>query len=86
MCLALANPPKVAYRWFINDQLVLGKYSAELDLRNVSQRHHNSVIKCEAYNEIGKNEEIITLDVSCKYKNVITYKMCMYVKYIGPKM
>jgi hypothetical protein len=68
VCSADANPPEVSYRWFVNDQLVLGDPTSELILQNLSQRHHSSIIKCEVHNLVGRSEETETLDVSCKWK------------------
>lgn len=66
LCSADANPPDVTYRWFINDQLVAGDPTTELVLTNISRKQHDSIIKCEVHNAVGKSEESETLDISCK--------------------
>ncbi|XP_075214168.1 irregular chiasm C-roughest protein-like [Lycorma delicatula] len=64
LCSADANPPDVTYRWFINDQLVAGDPTTELILTNISRKQHDSIIKCEVHNAVGKSEESETLDIS----------------------
>lgn len=66
-CSADANPPDVTYRWFINDQLVRGDPTTELVLTNISRKNHDSIVKCEVHNAVGKSEESEALDISCKY-------------------
>lgn len=34
---------------------------------NVTRKYSEMVTKCEVYNEVGKSEETITLEVTCKY-------------------
>uniref|UniRef100_A0A1B6LJR2 Ig-like domain-containing protein n=2 Tax=Graphocephala atropunctata TaxID=36148 RepID=A0A1B6LJR2_9HEMI len=63
VCSAAANPPDITYRWFINNQLVLGDPTTELVLKNISQSHHKSVVRCEVHNVVGKSEEAETLDI-----------------------
>ncbi|KAG8322367.1 hypothetical protein J6590_024714 [Homalodisca vitripennis] len=63
MCSATANPPDITYRWFVNNQLVLDDPTTELVLKNISQAHHKSVVRCEVHNLVGKSEESETLDV-----------------------
>ncbi|XP_054285221.1 irregular chiasm C-roughest protein-like [Macrosteles quadrilineatus] len=64
LCSVSANPPEVSYRWFINDQLVLGDPASELVLQKISQKDHNSLIKCEVSNMVGRSEQSERLDVS----------------------
>ncbi|KAG8331115.1 irregular chiasm C-roughest protein isoform X4 [Homalodisca vitripennis] len=63
-CSADANPPDVTYRWFINDQLVSGDPTTELVLSNISRKNHDSIVKCEVHNAVGKSEESEALDIS----------------------
>lgn len=65
-CSADANPPDVTYRWFINDQVVMGDPTTELLISNISRRNHDSIVKCEVHNAVGKSEESEALDISCK--------------------
>ncbi|XP_054285218.1 irregular chiasm C-roughest protein-like isoform X3 [Macrosteles quadrilineatus] len=64
LCSADANPPNVTYRWFINDQLVLGDPTTELVMSNISRKNHDSIVKCEVHNAVGKSEESEALDIS----------------------
>ncbi|XP_024083061.1 irregular chiasm C-roughest protein-like isoform X2 [Cimex lectularius] len=63
-CSADANPPDVTYRWYINDRLVETDATTELHLVNVTRRQHDSIVKCEVQNAVGKSEESETLDIS----------------------
>nr|CAH7764369.1 unnamed protein product [Callosobruchus chinensis] len=63
-CKADANPTDVQYRWFLNDEPLIGDYGTELVLFNVTRKHHDAIVKCEAQNAVGKSEESQTLDVS----------------------
>lgn len=66
-CHADANPSDVTYRWFLNDEPLIGDHTTELILHNVTRRHHDAIVKCEVHNAVGKSEESETLDISCKY-------------------
>ncbi|XP_066254546.1 irregular chiasm C-roughest protein [Euwallacea similis] len=63
-CKADANPPNVSYKWFLNDEPIIGDFNTELVLHNVSRRHHDAIVKCEVHNAVGKSEESQTLDIS----------------------
>ncbi|KAJ8959341.1 hypothetical protein NQ318_022027 [Aromia moschata] len=63
-CHADANPPNVTYRWFLNEEPLIGDYTTELVLHNVTRRHHDAIVKCEVQNSVGKSEESQTLDIS----------------------
>lgn len=63
-CSADANPQDVTYRWYINDQLVGGEPTTELILTNISRKQHDSIVKCEVHNAVGKSEESEALDIT----------------------
>lgn len=65
-CKADANPSTVTYKWYINDEQIIGDYTTELVIHNVTRKHHDAIIKCEVHNPVGKSEESETLDISCK--------------------
>jgi hypothetical protein len=65
-CRAEANPPEMVYRWFLNDQVIAGDHGTLLTLHNASRHQHDSIIKCEVQNSVGKSEETQTLEVTCK--------------------
>lgn len=66
ICSVIANPPDVSYRWYINEQLILSDPTTELILRNVSQVNHNSIVRCEVTNAVGKSQDSQVLNISCK--------------------
>ncbi|KAK9687436.1 Immunoglobulin I-set domain [Popillia japonica] len=63
-CHADANPIDVTYRWFLGEKLLIGDYTTELVLHNVTREHHDQIVKCEVHNAVGKSEESETLDIS----------------------
>lgn len=67
VCQADANPPEVTYRWFLNQQLVFPENPMEFVISNVSRKQHDSIVKCEARNLVGKSEDSQTLDITCEY-------------------
>uniref|UniRef100_A0A182PL60 Ig-like domain-containing protein n=1 Tax=Anopheles epiroticus TaxID=199890 RepID=A0A182PL60_9DIPT len=64
-CRADANPSDdVTYRWYKGDEPIVGDYTTELVIHNVSKEYHDAVIKCEVHNAVGKSEESEILDIS----------------------
>uniref|UniRef100_A0A1B0CQR5 Protein rp20-signalp detected n=1 Tax=Lutzomyia longipalpis TaxID=7200 RepID=A0A1B0CQR5_LUTLO len=69
-CHADANPNDLTYRWYINDELVVGDYTTEMLIHNITRKFHDAIVKCEVHNAVGKSEESETLDISCKCSGV----------------
>ena len=67
-CSAHANPAPSDYTWFVNGVRANGFESDYFVISNISQSYHNSIVKCEVRNEIGKSEETHTLQIRCKLK------------------
>ncbi|XP_063630499.1 irregular chiasm C-roughest protein-like isoform X1 [Cydia splendana] len=63
-CEVDANPRAQVYRWYINNSPVVGDYTEEMIIFNVTRKYHNAVVKCEVSNSVGKSEETVTLDVT----------------------
>ncbi|XP_051171046.1 irregular chiasm C-roughest protein-like isoform X1 [Leptopilina boulardi] len=63
-CRAEANPSSMEYRWYINDKKVIGDYTTEMIIHNVTRELHDAIVKCEVHNDVGKSEETETLDVT----------------------
>ncbi|XP_047999973.1 irregular chiasm C-roughest protein-like isoform X3 [Leguminivora glycinivorella] len=63
-CDVDANPRAQVYRWYINNTPVVGDYTEEMIIFNVTRKYHNAVVKCEVSNSVGKSEETVTLDVT----------------------
>ncbi|XP_065202863.1 irregular chiasm C-roughest protein-like isoform X2 [Planococcus citri] len=64
ICEADANPPDVTYRWYMNQRPVFPENPVEFVLTNISRKHHDMIVKCEARNLVGKSEDSQTLDVT----------------------
>jgi hypothetical protein len=63
-CHAEANPNTVYYKWFINDEAIIGDHSTELIIPSINRTLHDSIVKCEVTNNVGKSEDSETLDIS----------------------
>ncbi|XP_008201782.1 irregular chiasm C-roughest protein isoform X2 [Nasonia vitripennis] len=63
-CRAEGNPPKMDYKWYINDKMAVGDYTTEMIIHNVTRDYHDAIVKCEVYNDVGKSEETKTLEVT----------------------
>lgn len=63
-CDVDANPSKVTYSWFVAGKAVAGQNSQELLMDSVDRRLHNSLVRCEATNPIGRTDETAILNVS----------------------
>uniref|UniRef100_A0A1A9WL55 Ig-like domain-containing protein n=1 Tax=Glossina brevipalpis TaxID=37001 RepID=A0A1A9WL55_9MUSC len=63
-CKSDANPNDVRYRWYINDEPIMGGQKTEMVIRNVTRKFHDAIVKCEVLNSIGKSEDSETLDIS----------------------
>ncbi|XP_058442858.1 irregular chiasm C-roughest protein-like isoform X2 [Malaya genurostris] len=63
-CHADANPPDITYRWYVGNEMLIGDYSTELVILNISKKYHGTVVECEARNVVGKSEKSETLDIS----------------------
>jgi len=62
-CHAHANPHPTQYSWYVNGQMASGHYGDYFAIANISRAYHNSIVKCEVHNEIGKSEETETIQV-----------------------
>lgn len=69
-CDVDANPSKVTYSWFVAGKAVAGQNSQELLMDSVDRRLHNSLVRCEATNPIGRTDETAILNVSCKLQKL----------------
>ncbi|CAB3371539.1 Hypothetical predicted protein [Cloeon dipterum] len=64
-CTAEANPTDgLNYRWYINDEPVSGEHTTELLITNATRAMHDTIVKCEVKNVVGKSEESETLDIT----------------------
>ncbi|XP_049882142.1 irregular chiasm C-roughest protein-like isoform X2 [Pectinophora gossypiella] len=63
-CDVDANPPPLIYRWYLNNSPVIGDYTEEMIIFNVSRKHKNAEVRCEVSNTVGKNGKSLKLDVT----------------------
>lgn len=52
-CEATANPSEVIYKWYKNDEIVVGDHSTSYLIRKASREHDSVAITCEVSNAIG---------------------------------
>lgn len=63
-CDVDSNPPPQTYRWFLNNNPVIGDYTDEMIIFNVTRQHSKAEVKCEVTNTVGTSEGKIALDVT----------------------
>ncbi|XP_059045852.1 irregular chiasm C-roughest protein-like [Achroia grisella] len=63
-CQGSANPNNLTYKWYINNNQIVGTTNNELVLMNISRKHNDATIRCEVYNAVGKSAESKTLEVA----------------------
>ncbi|CAB3246997.1 unnamed protein product [Arctia plantaginis] len=63
-CDVDANPKAQKYLWYINSNPVVGDYTDEMIIFNVSRKHHNALVRCEVSNSVGTSEGDISLKVT----------------------
>ncbi|XP_052747892.1 irregular chiasm C-roughest protein-like isoform X2 [Galleria mellonella] len=64
LCEVDANPPPQVYRWYLNNNPMIGDYTEEMIIFNVSRKHNKAVVKCEVSNSVGTRDKTVTLDVT----------------------
>ncbi|XP_061725358.1 irregular chiasm C-roughest protein-like isoform X1 [Cydia pomonella] len=64
VCQAEANPTNLTYKWYMDEHLIIGNYTKELKIENITRKYNDIVIKCEVFNEVGKSEDSRTLEVT----------------------
>ncbi|XP_047738129.1 irregular chiasm C-roughest protein [Hyalella azteca] len=60
-CSAVANPPKLTYRWYHNRMVVENQTSPTLLLHKISRAMHQDTISCEVSNEVGTSKKTQSL-------------------------
>ena len=71
-CSATANPSdRLTYTWFVGGRRVrvdadVEETTSEFALESADRRLHGHVVKCEAANDVGRNEARTALDVKCE--------------------
>ncbi|XP_068624377.1 irregular chiasm C-roughest protein-like [Battus philenor] len=63
-CTVDANPAAQVYRWYINNNPVIGDYTDEMIIFNVTRKHNKAVVKCEVSNAVGQSDGTVTLEVT----------------------
>ncbi|XP_059045843.1 irregular chiasm C-roughest protein-like isoform X2 [Achroia grisella] len=64
LCEVDANPAPQVYRWYLNNNPMIGDYTDEMIIFNVSRKHNKAVVKCEVSNSVGSRDKTVTLDVT----------------------
>ncbi|XP_050357974.1 irregular chiasm C-roughest protein-like isoform X2 [Nymphalis io] len=64
LCSVDANPPAQMYRWYLNNNPIVGDYEEELVIFNVTRKHNKAIVKCEVSNTAGKSESTLALNVT----------------------
>ncbi|UYV83129.1 KIRREL [Cordylochernes scorpioides] len=62
-CDVKANPSDVIYKWFRNDDLVVGDHRTTYTLPRVTRALNGETVSCEVTNSVGTSKATHTLDV-----------------------
>ncbi|XP_049882102.1 irregular chiasm C-roughest protein-like isoform X2 [Pectinophora gossypiella] len=63
-CQATANPNNLTYRWYINNDPIVGSAGNEMIITNVTRKYNEATVKCEVHNAVGKSADTKTLEVT----------------------
>lgn len=64
-CEATANPSdQLLYKWFNNDEVIVGDHEIALRLDSVDKQMNGAVISCEVSNSVGQTKASHKLDVA----------------------
>ncbi|KPJ17600.1 Irregular chiasm C-roughest protein [Papilio machaon] len=63
-CQATANPNNLTYKWFVNNDQIIGNINNEIVIPNVSRKYNEATVKCEVHNTVGKSADSKTLEVA----------------------
>ncbi|XP_052747765.1 irregular chiasm C-roughest protein-like [Galleria mellonella] len=63
-CQGSANPTNLTYKWYINNNQIVGTVNNELILKNISRKYNDATIRCEVFNAVGKSAETKTIEVA----------------------
>lgn len=63
-CSSESNPPPRAHRWYINNNPVIGDYTDEMIIFNVTRKHNKAEVRCEISNTVGTSSAKVILNVA----------------------
>ncbi|KAG1684203.1 Irregular chiasm C-roughest protein [Nymphon striatum] len=62
-CESKANPNNVLYKWFKNDEVVVGDFQETYTISKITRDYNGATISCEVSNKVGITKTSYTLDV-----------------------
>uniref|UniRef100_T1IW82 Ig-like domain-containing protein n=1 Tax=Strigamia maritima TaxID=126957 RepID=T1IW82_STRMM len=62
-CLATANPNQLTYKWYRNDEVIMGDFTTSLIIPKVTIDFHNTAISCKVINAVGTTKKTHTLNI-----------------------
>ncbi|XP_053620761.1 irregular chiasm C-roughest protein-like isoform X2 [Plodia interpunctella] len=63
-CQASANPSNITYKWFVNNEKIIGEDTDVLTITNASRRYNEATVKCEVSNVVGSSANTKNLEVT----------------------
>lgn len=63
-CDATANPGAVIYKWYKNDEVVVGDHATSFTMRQVSREDNGAKIACEVSNAVGVAKSSLVLNLN----------------------
>ena len=64
VCEAVGNPNQLVYKWFRDEELIVGDHGSRLVLHKVNKDMNGVVISCEVGNSVGISKAKHTVDIT----------------------
>lgn len=62
-CEAVANPSEVIYKWYRNDEVIVGDHTTTYIISRVTRDYNKDTISCEVSNSVGTTKSTHTLNI-----------------------
>lgn len=62
-CEAVANPSEVIYKWYRNDEVIVGDHTTTYIISRVTRDYNKDTISCEVSNTVGTTKSTHTLNI-----------------------
>ncbi|XP_076331880.1 irregular chiasm C-roughest protein-like isoform X1 [Tachypleus tridentatus] len=62
-CEVEANPMDVVYKWYRNNEIIVGDHTTHLLINRLGREYNNNNISCEVSNSVGKSGSTVVLNV-----------------------
>ena len=63
-CSAQANPSQVSFKWFKDEEPIVGENGHRLTIRSIQKEWNGAVVTCEVANSVGTGRDRFSVDVA----------------------